>query len=99
MYELEAQLTTIVPGQTPCLACLYPAKPPAWRREFPVFGAVSGAIGCMAAMEAIKLLAGFGEPLLGTLLSFDLRDMTFAKRRLRRSPNCPHCGPVDRPQS
>src|SRR5262245_39149930 len=40
MYELEAQLTTILPGQTPCLACLYPGEPPSWQRRFPVFGAV-----------------------------------------------------------
>src|SRR5262249_13717907 len=49
MYELEAQLTTIVPGQTPCLACLYPTEPPAWKRQFPVFGAVAGMIACLGA--------------------------------------------------
>jgi molybdopterin/thiamine biosynthesis adenylyltransferase len=91
MYELEAQLTTMVPGRTPCLACLFPEKPPGWKREFPVFGAVAGAVGCMAAMEAIKVLAGFGTPLLGELLSFDLREMTFAKRRIRRNPACEQC--------
>ncbi|MGH9176615.1 MAG: HesA/MoeB/ThiF family protein, partial [Vicinamibacterales bacterium] len=77
MYELEAQLTTVLPGRTPCLACLHPAEPPAWQRKFPVFGAVSGAVGCLGAMEAIKVLAGLGEPLAGRLLTFDLRDMTF----------------------
>ena len=64
MYDLEAHITTVIPGQTPCLACLYPDKPPAWKREFPVFGAVSGSVACMGAMEAIKVIAGFGEPLL-----------------------------------
>ncbi len=92
MYELEAQLTTIIPGQTPCLSCLYPDDPPAWKREFPVFGAVSGAIGCIAAMDAIKVIAGFGEPLTGQLLTCDLRDMTFRKRTISRNPDCPVCG-------
>lgn len=92
MYDLDAQLTTIIPGQTPCLACIYPEDPPAWRREFPVFGAVSGTIGCMGAMEAIKVIASFGQILAGQLLTCDLREMTFRKRTLRRSPNCPVCG-------
>ena len=91
MYDLEAQLTTIIPGVTPCLACLYPEDPPEWKREFPVFGAVSGAIGCLGAMEAIKVLAGFGETLSGFLLTCDLRDMTFRRRRLQRNPDCRVC--------
>ena len=92
MYEMEAQLTTFVPGQTPCLACLFPEQPPEWRREFPVFGAVSGTVGCMAAMEAIKVAAGFGEALTGRLLTFDLRDMQFATRSILRNPECQVCG-------
>ncbi len=91
MYELEAQLTTILPGRTPCLRCLYPEDPPAWKREFPVFGAVSGAVGCLAAMEAIKVLAGFGQPLTGRLLTCDLWDMSFRTRHLLRRPDCPEC--------
>jgi molybdopterin/thiamine biosynthesis adenylyltransferase len=91
MYELEAQLTTIVPGRTPCLACLYPAEPPAWKRQFPVFGAVAGAIGCLGALEAIKVLAGFGEPLFGRLLVCNLRDMMFRTVRLGRNASCPVC--------
>jgi molybdopterin/thiamine biosynthesis adenylyltransferase len=94
MYDLEGSLTTIIPGQTPCLACLYPTQPPAWKREFPVFGAVAGTVGCMAAMEAIKVLAGFGDPLLGRMVTFDLRDMTFARREVRREPGCMVCGGV-----
>jgi molybdopterin/thiamine biosynthesis adenylyltransferase len=92
MYELEAQVTTILPGRTPCLACLYPEPPPAWKREFPVFGAVAGVVGCLGATEAIKVLAGLGEPLLGKLLTCDLRDMTFHKVTIRRRPGCPVCG-------
>ncbi len=91
MYELEGTLTTILPGTTPCLACLTPTPPPGWKREFPVFGAVSGAIGCLAAMEAIKVLTGLGEPLAGRLLACDLREMTFRVRPIVRRPDCPVC--------
>ncbi len=91
MYDLESQITTIIPGVTPCLSCLYPEDPPVWKREFPVFGAVSGMIGCLAAMEAIKVLAGFGEILEGQMISCDLRHMTFRKLKISRNPNCPVC--------
>ena len=63
MYEFEASLTTILPGTTACLACLSPIAPTAWRREFPVFGAVAGTVACLAAMEVIKLITGVGESL------------------------------------
>ena len=91
MYELEMQLTTVLPGRTPCLACLYPEEPPAWKREFPVFGAVAGTVACLGAMEAIKVLAGLGEPLLGQMLIADLRDMTFHKAAVTRRPGCLVC--------
>lgn len=91
MYELEAQLTTFVPGETGCLRCLYPTEPPHWTRRFPVFGAVSGSVACLAAMEAIKLLAGLGQPLLGRLLRYDLRDMSFDTLRIERLRDCPIC--------
>ena len=92
MYDLEANVTTVIPGETPCLACLCPQPPPVWKREFPVFGAVSGAVGCVAAMEAIKVLAGFGEPLRSRMLSFDLREMSFSIRKITRNPQCRVCG-------
>jgi molybdopterin/thiamine biosynthesis adenylyltransferase len=96
MYELEAQITTILPGRTPCLRCLYAGVPPEWKREFPVFGAVSASVGCMGAMEAIKVIAGFGEPLAGRLLRYDLRDMTFRMLKVRRDPSCEVCGGLER---
>jgi molybdopterin/thiamine biosynthesis adenylyltransferase len=92
MYELDAQLTTILPGETACLQCLYPDDPPAWKRQFPVFGAVSGTIACMAAMEAIKVLSGVGSPLVGRLLVCNLGTMTFRTVRIERDPSCPVCG-------
>jgi len=92
MYELEGQLTTVLPGRSPCLACLCPEEPAGWNRRFPVFGAVAGAVGCLGAMEAIKVLAGLGEPLAGKLLTFDLRDMTFRRAAIRRRAGCAVCG-------
>ena len=91
MFDLEANITTVIPGKTPCLACLYPECPPEWRREFPVFGAVSGAVGCLAVMEAIKLISGFGETLAGRLLTYDLRDMTFATHQIAAKSDCRVC--------
>ncbi len=91
MFDLEGQLTTIIPGQTPCLACLYPEFPSAWKRQFPVFGAVAAVAGNIAAMEGIKLLAGFGETLAGKLLAYDLRHMDFRTVEIRRRADCPVC--------
>lgn len=91
MYELEAQLTTIVPGRGPCLACLYPEEPAAWKRQFPVFGAVAGVIASLGAMEVIKVLAGLGDPLVGKMLLCDLADMSFRTIQLKRNAQCPIC--------
>lgn len=91
MYELQGQLTTILPGRTPCLKCLYRSAP-RWRRRFPVFGAVSGTVGCLGAMEAIKVLAELGVPLAGRLLTFDLRSLDFRIIAVSRDPHCPVCG-------
>ncbi len=91
MYDLEAHIYTVLPGETACVACLYPKKPPAWKREFPVFGAVSGMVACMGAMEAIKVIAGFGEPLAGRIAVADLRDMKFREFKISRRKNCEIC--------
>ncbi len=92
MYELEAQIITILPGKTACLSCIYPEWPSVWKREFPVFGAVSGTVGCLGAMEAIKIISGLGEPLAGRLLTMDLRTMSFAEIKVERLTGCPVCG-------
>jgi molybdopterin/thiamine biosynthesis adenylyltransferase len=92
MYELESQITTILPGKTPCLACLYPSNPPTWKREFPVFGAVAGMAGAIGAMEVIKVLTGVGEPLTGRMLLTNLRDMTFRTVKITRNEQCAVCG-------
>ena len=98
MYELQAQITTILPGETPCLACLHPEPPPAWKRQFPVFGAVSGSVGCLAAMEAIKVLAELGEPLAGRLLMYDLRDVRFREVAIFRREGCEVCSHLAPPR-
>lgn len=92
MYELQAQITTVLPGKTPCVACLHPAPPPAWKRRFPVFGAVSGTVGCLGVMEAIKVLSGLGEPLAGRVLSMDMRDMRTMTLDIKRRSDCEVCG-------
>ncbi len=89
---MEIQLTTVIPGQSPCLACLYPEEPPGWKRDFPVFGAVAATAGSMGAMEIIKVLAGLGEPLAGKLLIGDLRDMSFRRVHVTHRPGCHACG-------
>jgi molybdopterin/thiamine biosynthesis adenylyltransferase len=94
MYDFDAQLTTIIPGQTPCLRCLYPADPPNWKREFPVFGAVSGMIASMAAVEVIKLVTGIGQPLTNRMLWANLRSMNFRTLPIARRPDCDVCGSV-----
>jgi molybdopterin/thiamine biosynthesis adenylyltransferase len=91
MYDLEAQITSLLPGKTPCLACLYPSDPPEWKREFPVFGAVAGMVGCLGATEAIKIISGIGEPLYGRMLLCDLREMKFRTAQLQRNPACTVC--------
>ena len=79
MFETEAYITSFAPGKTACLRCLYPEKPDDWKRRFPVIGAVSGMVGCLGAMEAIKILTGLGDPLYNRLLNCDLRSMSDLK--------------------
>jgi molybdopterin-synthase adenylyltransferase len=95
MYDLDAQLTTIIPGQTPCLSCIYPDDPPTWKREFPVFGAVSGMVAAMAAVEVIKLITGIGEPIAGKMLWVNLRTMDFRKLPIARRSDCRICAGVN----
>ncbi len=93
MYGMEGTLTTIVPGETPCLACLVPETPDWWQPYgFPVLGAVAAALGCLAAVEAIKVLTGFGESLKGQMLTYDADAMEFLKFPVTRRPDCPVCG-------
>ena len=87
------QLTTIVPGKGPCLKCVIPKEPPR-KPTFPVLGTTSGVIGCLQAMETIKLLTGIGEPLVGRMLIFDGEGARFEEIEVPRDPNCPICGGI-----
>lgn len=94
MNGMEGYLFTVIPlKKTPCLNCLYPEDNPEWQElGFPVMGAVSGALGCMMAMEAIKVLTGFGRPMTSHMLVFDLLDMNFRKLKTARDKGCAVCG-------
>src|SRR5690606_13736267 len=82
MYEMEASLTVIHPPETPAFRDLVPDVPAGWKRRFPVLGAVSGTVACLAATEAIKLITGLGDPLKNRLLRMDLRTMRLDTIRL-----------------
>ncbi|MDI6884534.1 MAG: MoaD family protein [Hadesarchaea archaeon] len=88
---LVGQLMTVVPGKGPCLKCLVPREP-SKKPLFPVLGATPGVIGCLQAMETIKLITGVGEPLVGRMLIFNGADMTFDEMKVKRDPRCPVCG-------
>lgn len=93
MYGMEGYVTTIIPGETPCLGCLgFQNKE--WKLPFPVIGAVPAVLGSLAALEAIKLLTGFGAPLKNKLLLFDGKASSFRNIGVRRNPNCPVCGAI-----
>lgn len=93
MSGMEAQLTTIIPGETACLQCRVPEKPDWWHPlGFGVLGALSASLGCFAALEAIKVLTGYGTTLAGTLLVYDGEEMEFNKYELTPREGCPVCG-------
>ncbi|HTY47722.1 MAG TPA: HesA/MoeB/ThiF family protein [Methanomassiliicoccales archaeon] len=87
---MHGQLTTIIPGRTPCLRCLF-AKTATLARETPVVGAAAGFIGSLQASEAIKLITGFGEPLASRLLVVDLECNSFEVVPVERDEKCPVC--------
>lgn len=91
MHTLEAHVTTFIPGRTGCLACYVPEVPASWKRQFPVFGAVSGVAACIGATEVIKLITGLGKPLAGEMLTMDLAVMQFRRLKLAQRPDCAVC--------
>jgi molybdopterin/thiamine biosynthesis adenylyltransferase len=92
MYNMEASVAVFVPGRTGCLQCMVDEVPPHWKRQFPVFGAVSGTAGCLGATEVIKRITSIGEPLEGEILAMDLAAMKFRRVKLPRRADCPVCG-------
>lgn len=91
MFNMEGQVIPIVPGETACLACLYPEVPAHWKRRFPVIGAVSALIANIGAMEGIKLIAGLSGVNLNRLIYFDTLTMNLQKVKIVRNPDCEIC--------
>lgn len=91
VWGLNGQVTSIIPGKTPCLACIYPRRPRILE-PFPVFGVAPALVATIQAIEAIKLLAGFGRPLAGRMLYVNEANMDFYLRDLVRDPGCRVCG-------
>lgn len=97
IFRFEGQATVFSPKDGgPCYRCLYPEPPPPGLvpscAEGGVLGVLPGVIGTIQATEAIKLLAGIGETLVGRLMLYDALNMRFRELKLRRNPNCPVCG-------
>ncbi|HEY6555799.1 MAG TPA: molybdopterin-synthase adenylyltransferase MoeB [Polyangiaceae bacterium] len=96
IFRFDGQVTTFMPFQGPCYRCLYPEPPPPHLApscaEAGVLGILPGVIGVLQATEAIKLILGRGDPLVGRLLTYDSLAMTFRTLKLRRDKNCPACG-------
>ncbi len=96
IFRFEGQLTVFKPYDGPCYRCLVPEPPPPELApscaEAGVLGVLPGMVGSLQAMEALKLLLGLGDPLVGRLLAYDALEETFREFRLRRDPACPACG-------
>jgi molybdopterin/thiamine biosynthesis adenylyltransferase/rhodanese-related sulfurtransferase len=96
IFRFDGQVTTFWPRKGPCYRCLYPEPPPAHLApscaEAGVLGILPGVVGTIQATEAIKIILGAGEPLVGRLLTYDSLKMQFRTLKLRRDPSCPVCG-------
>jgi adenylyltransferase/sulfurtransferase len=96
IFRFDGQVTVFDGKRGPCYRCLYPVPPPPGTvpscAEGGVFGVLPGVIGALQATEAIKLLLGIGEPLIGKLLLYDALNMEFRTLKLRKDPACPLCG-------
>ena len=90
-WGMTGTLMVLQPRQTACLACLYPAPPP-FEELFPVIGAISSAMGSLAALETIKILSGCGYPRWGKLLTYDGWQGRTFDIALRRDEKCGCCG-------
>lgn len=96
IFRFEGQASVFYAKEGPCYRCLFPAPPPPGLvpscADGGVLGVLPGTIGTIQATEAIKLIVGIGEPLIGRLLLYDALDMTFDTIRVRKNPKCPVCG-------
>jgi molybdopterin/thiamine biosynthesis adenylyltransferase/rhodanese-related sulfurtransferase len=97
IFRFDGQATTFVPGGgRPCYRCLFPEPPPPELapscQEAGVLGVLPGIIGLIQAVEAVKLILGRGEPLVGRLLLYDALEQKFREVKYVRDPQCPACG-------
>jgi sulfur-carrier protein adenylyltransferase/sulfurtransferase len=96
IFRFDGQASVFHPPYGPCYRCLYPNPPPPGEvpscAEGGVLGILPGIIGVIQATEAVKIIIGKGEPLIGRLLHYDALAMAFKTFKVRRNPNCPICG-------
>ena len=97
IYRFDGQVSVFYAKEGPCYRCLFPEPPPPGLvpscAEGGVLGVLPGTIGTRQATEALKLLLGIGEPLIGKLLLYNALDMSFDFVKLKKNPNCRVCGP------
>lgn len=97
IYRFEGQASVFWAEHGPCYRCLYPEPPPPGMvpscAEGGVLGVLCGSIGSIQVTEAIKLLTGIGDPLLGRLMVYDALEMAYRTVRVRKDPDCAICGP------
>lgn len=98
IFRFDGQITTFDPRQedSPCYRCLFPTSPPPELAPncavAGVLGVLPGVVGTIQATEAIKMIIGIGEPLVGRLLMYDALEMSFRTLKVRRDTTCPACG-------
>jgi len=85
----EGRVTTIIPGQSACLKCMY--RGPIPKEKFPVIGVTPAVIGAIQATEVIKYITGTGELLINRLLVYNGLNMSFTEFEIKKNPNCDHC--------
>jgi molybdopterin/thiamine biosynthesis adenylyltransferase/rhodanese-related sulfurtransferase len=97
IYRFEGQASVFWEEHGPCYRCLYPEPPPPGMvpscAEGGVLGVLCASIGSIQVTEAIKVLTGIGEPLVGKLMIYDALEMQYRKVNIRKDPNCALCGP------
>lgn len=86
----RGQMTTVIPGRTPCISCLVP-RPPHEEGPIPIMGATAGTFGCLQAAEVLKLLLGLPGTLAGRLLLGDLATQSWETLEIVRNPQCSVC--------
>jgi adenylyltransferase/sulfurtransferase len=96
IYRFDGQASVFWAEHGPCYRCLYPEPPPPGMvpscAEGGVLGVLCGSIGSIQVTEAIKVITGIGEPLVGRLMIYDALEMTYRSVRVRKDPECPVCG-------